>query len=162
MKYDCTQSLIKISTPFRVIFMKRNKRISLLGECTNRKMNFLVSSFFYASLLEIKDRTSSTELELVLHISYTDLDCIEGQTWCSGESCLTESPGRGFETTSPQILRGEACLGFSLPQTLFMWEPPALGLPLDLDCIIGYIALLEQLRRFSSFIYGSVLEMRHY
>jgi len=83
--------------------MKRNKRISLLGECTNRKMNFLVSSFFYASLLEIKDRTSSTELELALHISYTDL-----------------------------------------------------------DCIIGYIALLEQLRRFSSFIYGSVLEMRHY
>ena len=31
---------------------------------------------------------------------------IEGQAWCSGESCLTESPGRGFEAASPQILRG--------------------------------------------------------
>jgi len=27
-------------------------------------------------------------------------------------------------------LRGKACLGFSLPQTPLMWEPPALGLPL--------------------------------
>ena len=52
----------------------------------------------------------------------------EGQAWCSGESCLTESPGRGFEVASPQILRGEACLSFSLPQTPLMWEPPALGL----------------------------------
>ena len=25
---------------------------------------------------------------------------------------------------------GKACLGFSLPQTPLMWEPPALGLPL--------------------------------
>ena len=32
---------------------------------------------------------------------------LEGQAWCSGESCLTESPGRGFEAASPQILRGE-------------------------------------------------------
>ena len=24
---------------------------------------------------------------------------------------------------------GKACLGFSLPQTPLMWEPPALGLP---------------------------------
>ena len=31
----------------------------------------------------------------------------EGQAWCSGESCLTESPGRGFKTASPQILWGE-------------------------------------------------------
>jgi len=31
----------------------------------------------------------------------------EGQAWCSGESCLTESPGRGFEAASPQILRGK-------------------------------------------------------
>ena len=30
----------------------------------------------------------------------------EGQAWCSGESCLTESPGRGFEAASSQILRG--------------------------------------------------------
>ena len=59
-------------------------------------------------------------------VAYT----LEGQAWCSGESCLTESPGRGFEAASPQILRGgEACLGFSLPQTPLMWEPPALGLP---------------------------------
>ena len=27
--------------------------------------------------------------------------------WCSGESCLTESPGRGVEAASPQILREE-------------------------------------------------------
>ena len=54
---------------------------------------------------------------------------MEGQAWCSGESCLTESPGHGFEAASPQILRGEACLGFSLPQTPLMLEPPALGLP---------------------------------
>ena len=32
---------------------------------------------------------------------------LEGQAWCSGESCLTESPGHGFEAASPQILRGE-------------------------------------------------------
>ena len=31
----------------------------------------------------------------------------EGQAWCSGESCLTESPGRRVEAASPQILRGE-------------------------------------------------------
>jgi hypothetical protein len=30
----------------------------------------------------------------------------EGQSWCSCESCLTESPGRGFEAASPH-LRGE-------------------------------------------------------
>jgi len=54
----------------------------------------------------------------------------EGQAWCSGESCLTESPGHGFEAASPQICGGKACLGFSLPQTPLMWEPPALGLPL--------------------------------
>jgi len=35
------------------------------------------------------------------------LNSLEGQAWCSGESCLTESPGRGFEAASPQILRGE-------------------------------------------------------
>ena len=32
---------------------------------------------------------------------------LEGQAWCSGESCLTEPPGHGFEAASPQILRGE-------------------------------------------------------
>ena len=36
-------------------------------------------------------------------------------------------------TGSKQSLRrfcgGKACLGFSLPQTPLMWEPPALGLP---------------------------------
>jgi hypothetical protein len=53
----------------------------------------------------------------------------EGQAWCSGESCLTESPGHGFKAASPQILRGEACLGFSLPRTPLMWESPALGMP---------------------------------
>ena len=26
---------------------------------------------------------------------------LEGQAWCSGESCLTESSGRGFEAASP-------------------------------------------------------------
>ena len=29
------------------------------------------------------------------------------RAWCSGESCLTESSGRGFEAASPQILRGK-------------------------------------------------------
>ena len=29
----------------------------------------------------------------------------EGQAWCSGESCLTESLGHGFEAASPQILQ---------------------------------------------------------
>ena len=59
---------------------------------------------------------------------FTNIVC-EGQAWCSGESCLTESPGRGFEAAAPQICGGKACLGFSLPQTPLMWEPPALGLP---------------------------------
>jgi len=36
----------------------------------------------------------------------------EGQAWCSGESCLTESPGRGFEAASPQILRGKGLSWF--------------------------------------------------
>ena len=36
-----------------------------------------------------------------------DLEQFEGQAWCSGESCLTESPGHGFEAASPQILQGE-------------------------------------------------------
>ena len=39
----------------------------------------------------------------------------EGQAWCSGESCLTESPGRGFEAASPQILRGKGLSRFILP-----------------------------------------------
>ena len=36
----------------------------------------------------------------------------EGQAWCSGESCLTELPGRGFEAASPQILRGGRLASF--------------------------------------------------
>ena len=36
----------------------------------------------------------------------------EGQAWCSGESCLTELPGRGFEAASPQILRGKGLSRF--------------------------------------------------
>jgi len=61
--------------------------------------------------------------------SYLVLILVEGQAGCSGESCLTESPGRGFEAASLQICGGKACLGFPLPQTSLMWEPPALGLP---------------------------------
>ena len=37
---------------------------------------------------------------------------LEGQAWCSGESCLTESPGRGFEAASPQILWGKGLSRF--------------------------------------------------
>jgi len=37
---------------------------------------------------------------------------IEGQAWCSGESCLTKSPDRGFEAASPQILRGKGLSRF--------------------------------------------------
>ena len=40
---------------------------------------------------------------------------------------------KSIHTVSKQPLRrfcgGKACLGFSLPQTPLMWEPPALGLP---------------------------------
>ena len=36
----------------------------------------------------------------------------EGQAWCSGESCLTESPGRGFKATSLQILQGKGLSRF--------------------------------------------------
>jgi hypothetical protein len=28
---------------------------------------------------------------------------LEGQTWCSVESCLTESPGYGFEAAPPHL-----------------------------------------------------------
>ena len=38
---------------------------------------------------------------------------LEGQVWCSGESCLIESPGCGFEAASPQILQGEGLPRFS-------------------------------------------------
>jgi len=34
------------------------------------------------------------------------------QAWCSGESCLTESPGRGFEAASLQILWGKGLSRF--------------------------------------------------
>ena len=61
--------------------------------------------------------------------SGTLLGNTERQAWCSGESCLTESPSHGFEAASPQILREKVCLGFFLPQTPLMWEPPALDLP---------------------------------
>ena len=43
---------------------------------------------------------------------------VEGQAWCSGESCLTESPGHGFEAASPQILREEGLPRFFPPQIL--------------------------------------------
>jgi hypothetical protein len=51
----------------------------------------------------------------------------ERQAWCSGESCLTESPDHRFKTVSSH-LRGKICLGLSLPQTPLMWVSPALGL----------------------------------
>ena len=47
---------------------------------------------------------------------------LEGQAWCSGESCLTESLGRGFEAASPQILRGEG-----LPRFFPSPDPPHVG-----------------------------------
>jgi hypothetical protein len=50
----------------------------------------------------------------------------EWQAWCSGESCLAESPGPGFEAAS-LYLKGKAWLSLSFPQTLLMWEPPVLG-----------------------------------
>jgi hypothetical protein len=52
----------------------------------------------------------------------------KGQAWCSGESCLTESPGRGFEAASLH-LQEKACLGLSLSETPLMSDPPVLGLP---------------------------------
>ena len=48
----------------------------------------------------------------------------------SGESCLTESSQVvGSKQPLRRFCGGKACLGFSLPQTPLMWEPPALGLP---------------------------------
>ena len=46
----------------------------------------------------------------------------EGQAWCNGESCLTESPGHGFEAASPQILRGEG-----LPRFFPSLDPAHVG-----------------------------------
>ena len=49
----------------------------------------------------------------------------ETGAWCSGESCLNESPeslGRGFEAASPQILRGEG-----LPRFFPSPEPTHVG-----------------------------------
>jgi hypothetical protein len=37
----------------------------------------------------------------------------EGQAWCSGDGCLTESPGRGFKTASLHLW-GKACLVLSV------------------------------------------------
>jgi hypothetical protein len=39
---------------------------------------------------------------------------LEGQAWCSCESCLTKLLGHGFEVASP-YLQGEGCLGLSFP-----------------------------------------------
>jgi hypothetical protein len=39
---------------------------------------------------------------------------LEGQAWRSGESCLAESSGRGFEAASLHPWR-KACLVLSLP-----------------------------------------------
>jgi hypothetical protein len=38
----------------------------------------------------------------LVNINYNPLAgmCLEGQAWCGGESCLTESPGCGFEAAS--------------------------------------------------------------
>ena len=62
---------------------------------------------------------------------------LEGQAWCGGESCLTESSGRGFEQPLRGFCGGKACLGFSLPQTPLMWEPLELGLPFLLYCVFA-------------------------
>jgi len=72
------------------------------------------------------------------------------QAWCSGESYLTKSSGRGFEVASPHILWGKACLGFSLPQTPLMWEPLTLSLP-----FIKYVSVVHLFRivDFSIFFY---------
>ena len=43
-------------------------------------------------------------------------------SWCSGESCLIESPGRGFKAASPQILRGEG-----LPRFFSFPDPTHVG-----------------------------------
>jgi len=80
--------------------------------------------------MELLKGTTSAVMVIINKFSSILNKLAEGQAWCSGESYLTESPGRRFEAASLQILRGKACLGFSLPQTPLMWEPPALGLPI--------------------------------
>jgi hypothetical protein len=47
--------------------------------------------------------------------------------WCSGESGLTDSLGRGFRSA---LARGRFASIYPFPRTNpLMWEPPALGLP---------------------------------
>ena len=78
----------------------------------------------------------------------------EGQAWCSGESCLTESPGRGFEAASPQILRGKG-LPWFFPSprphscgSLWRWVCPqaamarlSSGSP-NSTCLVSYLATI--------------------
>ena len=54
--------------------------------------------------------------------------CSEGQAWCSGENCLTESPGHGFELAFPHLRKEGLPWFIPFPDPL-TWEPPALGLP---------------------------------
>jgi len=46
----------------------------------------------------------------------------KNEAWCSGESYLTESPGRRFEAASQQILRGEG-----LPRFFLSPDPTHMG-----------------------------------
>jgi hypothetical protein len=71
---------------------------------------------------------------IVLWQNFFDLDTVivllsllEGQAWYRGESCLTESPGHGFEAASPH-LRGRLASVYPLS------KPLALGV-LYFNCI---------------------------
>ena len=75
----------------------------------------------------------------------------EGQAWCSGESCLTESPCHGFKAASPQILRGNGLprffpspdpthVGASVTGSALPWELSSLLVCLNFlaSCIFVY------------------------
>ena len=77
----------------------------------------LVTSIWFGTLLCLDATFTSTATGLsTKEANSTQIIAKETQSEESKKSCL--------------MFRGKkSCLGFSLPQTPLMWEPPALGLP---------------------------------
>ena len=72
--------------------------------------------------MELLKGTTSAVIVIINKFSSILNKLAEGQAWCSGESYLTESPGRRFEAASPQILRGEG-----LPRFFLSPDPTHMG-----------------------------------
>ena len=92
-----------VFTPFHYILCRKDRSVEQTWLFLNCR---LISSIEYRLYL--------CSHSIIIHLQQFKLTYIircflsnEGQAWCSGESCLTESPGCGFEAASPQILRGE-------------------------------------------------------